>query len=171
MKRKVVQLETKTNLNFKSFSNLNANLLSLVNYVIIFQGLSQLLMLNQSYFHPMKFILGDYDLGGLGLGGFSLGGFVLIPVYYIYILYTYITALCIYIVIFISVYLTSVFNFFLHRLNFLHRLRNFQASFKNVPYKQGIVQSFGTEICPKPTVDQLMTRESSLYACLGYGHF
>ena len=30
-------------------------------------------MLNQSYFHTMKFNLGDYDLGDLGLGDFSLG--------------------------------------------------------------------------------------------------
>ena len=30
-------------------------------------------MLNQSYFHTMKFNLGDYDLGDLGLGEFSLG--------------------------------------------------------------------------------------------------
>ena len=35
--------------------------------------MSQLLMLNQSYFHTMKFNLGDYDLGDLGLGDFSLG--------------------------------------------------------------------------------------------------
>ena len=30
-------------------------------------------MLNQSYFHTMKFNLGDYDLGDLCLGDFSLG--------------------------------------------------------------------------------------------------
>ena len=45
-------------------------------------------MLNQSYFHSMKFNLGDYDLGDLGLGDFSLdlglgdfnlGDFDLIP--------------------------------------------------------------------------------------------
>ena len=30
-------------------------------------------MLNRSYFHTMKFNLGDYDLGVLGLGDFSLG--------------------------------------------------------------------------------------------------
>ena len=30
-------------------------------------------MLNQSYFHTMKFNLGDYELGDLGLGYFSLG--------------------------------------------------------------------------------------------------
>ena len=30
-------------------------------------------MLNQSYFHTMKFNLGDYDLGDLGLGDFRLG--------------------------------------------------------------------------------------------------
>ena len=30
-------------------------------------------MPNQSYFHSMKFNLGDYDLGDLGLGDFSLG--------------------------------------------------------------------------------------------------
>ena len=36
-------------------------------------------MLNQSYFHTMKFNLGDYDLRDLGLGDFSLGDFDLIP--------------------------------------------------------------------------------------------
>ena len=30
-------------------------------------------MLNQSYFHTMKFNLGDSDLGDLGLGDFSQG--------------------------------------------------------------------------------------------------
>ena len=32
-------------------------------------------MLNQSYFHTMKFNLEDYDLGDLGLGEFILGDF------------------------------------------------------------------------------------------------
>ena len=46
-------------------------------------------MLNQSYFHTMKFYLGDNDLGDLGLedfslrdlvlGDFNLGDFDLIP--------------------------------------------------------------------------------------------
>ena len=36
-------------------------------------------MLNQSYFHTMKFNSGDCDLGDLGLGDFSLGDFDLIP--------------------------------------------------------------------------------------------
>ena len=36
-------------------------------------------MLNQSYFHTMKFNLGDYDLGDLGLGDFNLEDFDLIP--------------------------------------------------------------------------------------------
>ena len=35
-------------------------------------------MPNQSYFHTMKFNLGDYDLGDLCLGGRSLGDFDLI---------------------------------------------------------------------------------------------
>ena len=93
MKRKAVRLGTKANLNFQPFSNLIAILHSLVNYVIIFQWLSHLLMLNQSYFHTIKFNLGDYDLGDLGLdfslgdlglgdfnlGDFNLGDFDLIP--------------------------------------------------------------------------------------------
>ena len=40
-------------------------------------------MLHQSYFHTMKFNLGDYDLGYLGLdfslADFDLGDFDLIP--------------------------------------------------------------------------------------------
>ena len=40
--------------------------------------MSQLLMLNQSYFHTMKFNLGDYGLGDPGLGDFNLD-FDLIP--------------------------------------------------------------------------------------------
>ena len=36
-------------------------------------------MLNQSYFHTLKFNLGDYDQGYLGLGDFNLGDFDLIP--------------------------------------------------------------------------------------------
>ena len=43
-------------------------------------------MLNQSYFHTMKFNydlgdlgLGDFSLGDLGLGDFNLGDFDLIP--------------------------------------------------------------------------------------------
>ena len=38
-------------------------------------------MLNQSYFHTMKFSLRDYDLGDLGLGDFNLGDFDLIPIF------------------------------------------------------------------------------------------
>ena len=76
MKRKADRLGTKANVNFQPFSNLIAN----------FQWLSQLLMLNQSNFHTMKFNLGDYDLD-LGRGDFNLdfnlGDFDLIPACYL----------------------------------------------------------------------------------------
>ena len=62
------------------------------------------------------------------------------------------------------------FHFLPAPLEFLAPIVKF-SSFKILPYQQGIVQPFGTEICPKSTVDQLMTKESSLYTCLGYGHF
>ena len=49
----------------------------MVVVLITFTYCTKLIMLNQSYFHTMKFNLRDYDLGYSGLGDFSLGDFSL----------------------------------------------------------------------------------------------